>query len=114
MRNGNIRAFNIRSGSSASLLRCPSCVRFSPDRDQIPDVSSLRFRPISATRTAANSRPFSKLFSGVQLLEQRLRLLQIERVETFGEPAVDRSEQIEGLIPLALIAPEPRQARCGA
>jgi hypothetical protein len=39
-----------------------------------------------------------------QLLEQRLRLLQIERVETFGEPAADRSKKIAGLIPLALIA----------
>ena len=36
--------------------------------------------------------------------------LQIERVEALGEPAVDRSEKIAGLIPLALIAPEPRHA----
>ena len=41
-------------------------------------------------------------------------LLQIERVKAFGEPAVDRSEKIAGLIPLALIAPEPRNAHCGA
>ena len=52
--------------------------------------------------------------SGVQLIEQRLGLLQIERVEAFGEPAVDRSEKIAGLIPLALIAPEPRHAHRGA
>ena len=31
-------------GPHASLLRCPSCYRFSADRDQIADVSSLRFR----------------------------------------------------------------------
>jgi hypothetical protein len=43
-------------------------------------------------------------------MEQRLSLLQIERVEAFGEPAVDRSEEIEGLIALALISPEPRHA----
>jgi hypothetical protein len=42
-----------------------------------------------------------------QLIEQRLRFLQIERVEALGEPAVDRSEKIAGLILLALIAPEP-------
>ena len=48
--------------------------------------------------------------SSGQLVEQRLSLLQIERVEAFGEPAVDRSEKIAGLIPLALIAPEPRHA----
>ena len=44
------------------------------------------------------------LLSGVQLVEQRLRLLQIERVEAFSEPAVDRSEKIAGLIRLTLIA----------
>ena len=49
-----------------------------------------------------------------QLVEQRLSLFQIERVEAFGEPAVDRSEQIAGLLPLALIAPEPRHAHCRA
>jgi integrase len=32
----------------------------------------------------------------VQLLEQRLGLLQIERLEAFGEPAIDRSEQSAG------------------
>jgi hypothetical protein len=37
-----------------------------------------------------------------QLVEQSLRLLQIERVEAFGEPAVDRSEKLASLIPLAL------------
>jgi hypothetical protein len=45
-----------------------------------------------------------------QLLQQRLHLLQIDRVEAFGEPAVDRSEKIAGLLPLALIAVEPRHA----
>src|SRR5271169_3683600 len=49
-----------------------------------------------------------------QLLQQCLRLLQIKRVEALGEPAVDRSEQIAGLISLALIAPEPRHAHRGA
>jgi hypothetical protein len=48
--------------------------------------------------------------SGVQLVEQRLRRFQIERVKAFSEPAVNRSEQIAGLSPLALIALEPRQA----
>jgi hypothetical protein len=46
-----------------------------------------------------------KLVSGVQLIEQGLGLLQIERIEAFGEPAVDRSEKIAGLIGLVLIAP---------
>src|SRR5258707_12292506 len=47
-----------------------------------------------------------------QVVEQGLSLSQIERVEAFGEPAVDRSEQIAGLITLALIAPKPRHAHC--
>src|SRR5215469_4405591 len=41
-----------------------------------------------------------------------LGLLQIKRIEPFGEPAVDRSEKLASLIPLALIAPEPRHAHC--
>ena len=45
-----------------------------------------------------------------QLVEQRLRLLQIERVEAFGEPAVDRSKQFARLLHLALIAPEVSEA----
>jgi hypothetical protein len=52
--------------------------------------------------------------SGVQLIEQRLSLLQIEGVEAFGEPAVDRSEKVASFVPLALIAPETRHAHCGA
>ena len=52
--------------------------------------------------------------SWCQLVQQRLSLFQIKRVEALGEPAVDRSEQIAGLIPLALIALEPRHAHCCA
>ena len=36
-----------------------------------------------------------------QLLQQRLRLLQIARVEAFGEPAIMRSEQFASLLRLA-------------
>jgi hypothetical protein len=36
-----------------------------------------------------------------QLLKQRLGLLQIARVKAFGEPAVDRSEEIAGRVTLA-------------
>jgi hypothetical protein len=39
---------------------------------------------------------------------------QIKRVKLFRKPAVDRSEKLASLIPLALIAPEPRRAYCGA
>src|ERR1700730_18197617 len=43
-------------------------------------------------------------------MEQRLGLLQVEGAEAFCHPAIDRSEEIAGLIALALIAPEPRHA----
>ena len=49
-----------------------------------------------------------------QLVEQRLSLLQIERIEPFGEPAVNRSEKFASLLLLALVAPEPRHAHRGA
>jgi hypothetical protein len=41
-----------------------------------------------------------------QLLQQRLRFLQIARVEPFGEPPVNRSQQFARLQHLALVAPE--------
>src|SRR5262249_23634680 len=49
-----------------------------------------------------------------QLVERRLGLFQIARVEAFGEPPIDRSEKIASLIALSLITPEPRHAHCGA
>jgi hypothetical protein len=49
-----------------------------------------------------------------QRLQQRLRLLQIARVEAFGEPAVDWSERFARLLRLPLIPPEPRHAHGGA
>jgi len=55
-----------------------------------------------------------ELRSSGQFVQQRLRLLQIERVKSLCEPAVHRSEKLASLIPLALIAPEPRHAHSGA
>jgi hypothetical protein len=40
----------------------------------------------------------------LQHSEQRLGLLQVERIEAFGKPAVDRCEKIAGRGALALIA----------
>src|SRR5262249_18719575 len=45
-----------------------------------------------------------------QLVEQGLGLLQVERVEAFGEPAVDGGEEITGFGVLASVAPEARKA----
>jgi hypothetical protein len=40
-----------------------------------------------------------------ELVEQCLRFFQIAGVKALGEPAVDRSEEFSGLIPLPLIVP---------
>src|SRR5271169_428537 len=48
----------------------------------------------TCVKLAEDLEAVSKLLSGVQLIEQCLGLFQIERVEAFGEPAVDRSEKI--------------------
>ena len=37
-------AAKCRCGSISTEIRCPRYVRFPPDRDQIADVSALRFR----------------------------------------------------------------------
>ena len=48
-----------------------------------------------------------------QLIEQRPGILQVRRIETFGEPIVDRIEQITAFRAFALVTPEPGEAdRC--
>ena len=49
-----------------------------------------------------------------QLLQQRLRLLQIARVEPFRKPAVNRSKQFVRLLHLTLVAPAACEAHGGA
>src|SRR5262245_38953688 len=44
-----------------------------------------------------------------QLVQQRLRLFQIRRVEALSEPTVYRSEQLARLLRSPLITPEPSQ-----
>ena len=49
-----------------------------------------------------------------QLLEQRLRFLQIARVESFRKPPVNRSQQFARLLRLALVNPKAREVQgCG-
>ena len=73
-------------------------------------------RPDQRRRRGAHPRPLRagngirKVAASVgsdcgELLQARLGLLQVERVEAFGEPAVDRGEKIAGLTPPALVAP---------
>jgi hypothetical protein len=49
-----------------------------------------------------------------QLLQQRLRLLQIARVKTLSEPPVHRSQQFPRLLHVALRVPEACEAHGGA
>ena len=58
--------------------------------------------------------PLDSMASRPQLLQQRLRLLQIARVEAFREPPVNRSKQFARLLHLALVAPEACEAHGGA
>src|ERR1700756_2015101 len=57
---------------------------------------------------------FTRTDSSRQLLQQYLRVLQVARVEAFGEPGVERGEEGAGRVALALALPEPRQAGGGA
>jgi hypothetical protein len=49
-----------------------------------------------------------------QLLQQRLRVLQIARVKALSEPPVHRSKQFASLLHTALVTPEAGEAHGGA
>ena len=76
-----------RAGSGSS----PSCGRNGRPRQ-------------TADRPAAGSH---------QLIERRLGVFQVGGVEALGKRAVDWREQVACLGALALIAPQPREARRG-
>ena len=63
------------------------------------------------TRATARSGRFEIGLSGGQLIEQCLGLPQVERVETLGEPAVDRGENVTRLGAATLFRPEAGE--CG-
>jgi hypothetical protein len=52
--------------------------------------------------------------SSVELLQHRLGLLQNRRVESFGEPPVDRRQEFAGFGAVALIPPQASEATSGA
>src|SRR5262245_30932807 len=45
-----------------------------------------------------------------KILQQRLRLLEIDRVQPFGEPAVDLGEHPPRGVVLPLLVPQPSQS----
>jgi hypothetical protein len=80
--------------------RRPRCKPHRPDRP-----SSETLHNSGLMRCNKNGAVSENRLSGVQLIEQCFGLLQIERVEAFAEPSVDRRKKLAGLLPFALIAP---------
>ena len=91
---------------AAALL---SLTRIETDGAAISELVGVAHE-ISTGPGAANSRHSAsastqRCASGRQPVEQRLGFLQIACFKPFGEPAVDGSEQVTGLLSLAPIAP---------
>ena len=81
--------------------------------NRISDVIRLRVAPNSRNEKTSVLEHGLCRHGSCQLTQQRLRVLQVWRIETFGEPAIDRTEQVLGLRALALVSPEPGEAqRC--
>jgi len=49
----------------------------------------------------------------IQFFQQPLRLLQVFRVKSFGEPVVDLRQQLSGFCSPALLLPQASEARGG-
>ena len=93
-----------------NLVGCGLRVRCLPEeRDAVgePRIVILGLRQAVFVLHDLRGR-FEIAWSAVQLIEQCLGLLQVTRVEAFGEPTIDRSEQLPSLLRLALFAPETR------
>ena len=60
------------------------------------------------------SAPSPRDWRSLELGEQRFCLFEIGRVETLGEPAVDRGEKVAGFGWVTLIAAEPGEAHGSA
>jgi len=108
------RLCDTRPGSSTDLGLFNRDFRFCPVKGHRRSVGPLPKSARNGDSCAATNSGHQNSLSVVQLGEQRLGLLQIERVEAFGEPAVDRREQLASLLRLPLITPKPRHARGGA
>jgi hypothetical protein len=49
----------------------------------------------------------------LEFVEQRLCFFQVGCIEAFGEPAIDRREQVAGFGAAALVAAQPAEAWSG-
>src|SRR4029077_20354611 len=75
---------------------------------QIRHSTRASLCPTRQARSRSSNRSLRR-----QFLKQRLRFLQIERVEAFGEPPVHRSEDIAGFVAFPLITPEAGEVHGG-
>jgi hypothetical protein len=76
----------------------------SPQPDVLLLRNKRRFGPQEETHALQKkSERFRNSVSGVQLVEQGFSLIELERIEAFGEPALDRSEKsaLAGVTPVA-------------
>ena len=86
-------------------MRC----RLSPTADVPSHTSGAAMGPLREIHWPLDRGRLRNWLSGIQLIEQRLRFLQIECIEALGEPAVHRREKVAGFGALALVAPQLRQ-----
>ena len=54
-----------------------------------------------------------RVIASYQLIEQRLGLLEVRRVKSLGELAIDLGQELAGFGTLALLLPQPTQAGGG-
>src|SRR4029077_1133483 len=93
--------------ASAFALSCGTQARVKSG-DGAPSWTLMATCPAMATvRRCWRTGSERDCGSGIQLIEQRLRFLQIECIEAFGEPAVEREHQSRSMANLACILERP-------
>ena len=91
--------FGVKASITTTNARAPAGVCVLHDT-AMPAIRTMARRVVSALDGAAGASSSSK----------PLASFRSHVAQPFGKPPVDRSEQIASLLPLALIAPEPRHA----
>jgi hypothetical protein len=64
-------------------------------------------RKVVHARPSTRGWALRQVRNSTKLIEQRLRLFEIRRGEAFGEPAIDRREEVAGFGATVLVAAEP-------
>src|SRR3712207_2007603 len=110
-----------RAGRARAVAPKASAVRRRPsDRAEKPMACSSPAALVRAARSAADGDPApprahpATAPASAERVEQRLGFLKVRGLEAFGEPAVDRREEVVRLSPLAAFRPKPAERRGGA